>query len=67
MRTILKIEGVEEFHKNTEVHYRTYAILDDGTECVGYGPEFEEGDLVEVWFEEKYNAIKMRKRPLDRW
>lgn len=61
MRTIIKIEWVEP--RKTAVgrkpYWRTHALLDDGTEAIGYGKDFDLGDKVEVFFH--WNTVKMRK------
>lgn len=61
MRKIIKIEHVEQREdKNGKTFWRTYAVVDDGTECVGWGKDFDLGDMVEVFLH--YGVIKMRKR-----
>lgn len=37
---------------------RTTALLDDGTEAIGFGDEFRVGSQVEVFFH--YGVVKMR-------
>lgn len=61
MRTIIKIIGVESRHtiKGNEGYWRTHALLDDGTEAVGFGKDFNKGDEVEVFYH--FGQIKMRK------
>lgn len=62
IRTIIKILHTREWiDANEKPHIKTYALLDDGTEAAGYG-RFEVGDSCEVFFEEKWNEVKMRKR-----
>lgn len=64
MRSIIKIEGVEERKSRLgKRYYRTYAILDDGTEAVGYGSDFDLGDKVQVFYH--YGVVKFRK-PIDK-
>lgn len=65
MRTIIKIEHVEQFEaKDGKKHWRTYALLDDGTEAVGYGKDYDLDNLVEVFFH--YGQVKMRRPSLDK-
>lgn len=40
---------------------RTHAIMDDGTEAVGYSDDFKIGDKVEVFFDQQWNIIKFQK------
>lgn len=40
-------------------YWRTYALLDDGTEATGYGKDFNLNDKVEVFYH--WGVIKMRK------
>lgn len=40
---------------------KTYVQLDDGLEAYGYGIEFEVGDEVQVFHDDKWNTIKVRK------
>ena len=62
MRTIIDIEYIDEkIDKNGKAYFLTTALLDDGTEAVGWGEGFARGDKVEVWFEERYNRINMRR------
>ena len=61
MKRIIKIEGVTEHTKDNKRYSITHAILEDGTEASGYGTEFEIGDSVEYWWEERYNKVKMVK------
>lgn len=63
MRTIIKIEHVEELKdKKGKTYWRTHAILDDGSEVVGYGKDFDLGNKVESFFH--YGQHKMRL-PID--
>ena len=62
MRTIISIEHVEK-KENTqtgEPYYRTHALLDDGTEAIGFGKDFDIQEKVEVFFH--YGQIKMKKK-----
>lgn len=60
MKKILRIEGVEEkMSKAGKKYWRTYAILDDGTEAIGWGKDFDLGDPVEVFYHKE--TVKMRK------
>jgi beta-galactosidase beta subunit len=62
MRTIIKIEGVELKHTESHKQYwRTHVMLDDGTEAIGYGKDFDLGDKVEVFHDEKWDIVKIRK------
>lgn len=63
MRKIIKIEHVEKRRGliNKEPYWRTHALLDDGTQAVGYGKDFDLGDKVEVFYH--WGQIKMRKTP----
>ncbi len=64
MRTIIRIEHVEEkTDKQGKTYWLTYAIVDDGTECIGWGKDFDLGDKVEAFFH--YGQCKMRK-PVDK-
>jgi len=45
--------------KKGDEYHLTHALLDDGTEAIGYGTDFVPTDKVEVFFH--YNKIKMRK------
>lgn len=62
MRTITEIESVEKrtTQKTKKSYWKTYAILDDGTEASGYGKDFDLGDKVEVFYH--YEQVKMRKK-----
>lgn len=64
MRKIIKIDFVQELRdKQNKRYFRTYAVLDDGTEAVGFGKDFDLGDKVQVFLH--YGVIKMRK-PIDK-
>lgn len=58
MRTILAILFVEVKHKDEKPYYLTHALVDDGTECIGYGRNFKLNDSVEVFLH--WGKIKMR-------
>ncbi len=61
MRKIIEIEGVEEkVSKEGTTYWRTYAVLDDGTEAVGWGKDFDLDDQVEVFYHR--DTIKMQKK-----
>lgn len=60
MRTIISIDHIEERQKDDKTYYRTYATVDSGEECVGYGRDFKVGDLVEVFFDAAHNTVKIR-------
>lgn len=64
MRTIIKIIGVErkkliKSAPKAQDYWKTYALLDDGTEAIGYGKNYKVGDEVEVFFH--WGQIKMQK------
>ena len=64
MRKIIKIENVEMLKDDhNEPYWRTHAVVDDGTECVGFGKDFDLGDKVEVFHDSKWDKVKMRKTP----
>lgn len=66
MRTVIKILGIEEkWDKTGKKYHRTHALLDTGDEVVGYGNDFNVGDLVEHFYEERWDTHKMRK-PIDK-
>lgn len=63
MRTVLSIQHIEFFKgKDGRKYSRTYALLDDGTECIGFGKQFEVGNRVEVFLHR--GIIKMRLKPV---
>lgn len=58
MRTIVKIVW------QTEKPPRTYVLLDGGngdTMYVGYGHNFKEGDLVQAFYDAKWDTLKVQK------
>lgn len=61
MRRIIRIIGKESWRKGDKIHNRTYAVLDDGSEVVGYGIDFDVGEKVEVFHDTKWDVVKMRK------
>ena len=61
MRKILKIIGVQEKRTSNSVYYKTLALVDDGTECWGFGDDFKVGDEVMVYLHKQYDEIKMEK------
>ncbi len=64
MREIIDIQYVEDKVSKDKKKYKiTHALLDDGEEVQGYGDDFKQGDLVEVFFHEQYGKVKMRKTP----
>lgn len=65
VRTIIEIQHVHKWKAGEHQYCRTYALLDDGTEAVGFGCDFKVGDEVEVFFHDRYGTIKMRKTPHD--
>lgn len=60
MATINKIVGVEIKKKDNKTFSITHVILDDGEEATGYG-EFEVGEKVQRFFDERYGKIKVKK------
>lgn len=63
MRTIIKIEGVESrTDPNGKTFWKTYAVLDDGSEVVGYGKDFDLKDKVEAFWDDKWGVFKMRHK-----
>jgi hypothetical protein len=66
MRAIISIIGVEEKRdKDNKLFYRTHALLDDGSEVIGYGSDYKVGDKVESFYHAQYDTHKMRK-PIDK-
>lgn len=62
MRTIIRIDHVESrTDTKNKTYWRTHATLDDGTEAIGFGKDFDLKDKVEAFFDEKWGVIKMRK------
>ena len=62
MQKIIKILYVEKRkRKDAEDYTITHALLETGEVVSGYGTEFEIGDSVEYWWEERYNKVKMVK------
>lgn len=60
MRKIISIEYIEKKPK----YKRTYAILDDGSIVVGYGDNFEVGDMVTSFYDARWDTHKMEKPKL---
>lgn len=60
MRTITEIEHTKTWTKYGVIHYRTYAILDNQDEAIGYG-QFKVGDKVEAWFNDKWDYLQIKK------
>lgn len=44
-----------------KVYYRTYAVLESGQECIGYGRAFRAGDRVMYFYDERHDICKMIK------
>ncbi len=66
MKRIVRIDHTERrLDKHRRVYFRTHAILDTGEEAVGYGNNFQVGDLVEYWFDKQWNVCKMQKKDLN--
>lgn len=63
MRTILRIDHIEEkTNAKGDIYHRTHATLEDGEECVGFGKDFKVGDLVMVFYDDKWGLCKMMKK-----
>lgn len=61
MRKIISIQHVEFFiGKDKKKHSRTYAILDDGSEAVGYGKNFKINDSVEYFFHKEVAKMRLK-------
>lgn len=59
IQTIIRIEGVEQnINKHGKTYWRTYALLDDGLECVGFGKDYDLGDKVTAFYH--YGQAKMK-------
>lgn len=59
---ILKILRVDDrTSKKGEPYKITVAILDSGEEIEGYGTEFEAGDKVYTYFNDRWNRASMEK------
>lgn len=56
-KTVIAIVHVEDRGE----YQITHVLLDDGTEASGYGADFKMGDKVGVFFDERYNKIKVKK------
>ena len=64
MQKIIRIEHIEEKKdKHGRTYYRTHAILNDGTECIGFGKDFDLDMRVVTFFH--YGVIKMKKYKID--
>jgi len=64
MRKIVAVDHIEKKKDSLgEPYFRTHALLDDGEEVVGFGNDFEIGDLVERFYDPIWDVIKMRKTP----
>jgi hypothetical protein len=60
MQKIIFIQHVEQFtDKNGKKRWRTHAILDDGSEVVGFGKDFDLGDRVVSFYH--HEQFKMQK------
>lgn len=64
MRKIVKIITLESWTKD-KTHWRTTALLDNDEEARGYGKDYEVGDEVEAFYNDKYDYYQMQKK-LDR-
>lgn len=62
MRTIKKILSVDRrVSKYKKVYFVTIIIDSDGDEASGYGKDFEVGDHIEVFFDDRYQYVKFQK------
>lgn len=64
MTRITEIVSVIRYlDKKQSPYYRTIALTDHpvADEVVGYGRAFRVGDVVQVFFDDKYHVAKMRK------
>lgn len=63
MKTIIKIEHLRSWtDPKGKTHWKTWAIVDDGTEVAGYGKNFKVGDQVEVLYHKEWDENKMQHR-----
>jgi DNA phosphorothioation-dependent restriction protein DptG len=58
---IIRIEDVVEYENKTtgKPFWRTFAVLDDGSEVQGYGKGFHLDQLVESWYNKEYDYHEM--------
>jgi len=62
MRRILEIRRHESgVSKDGTPYTRTYALVEGSDEVYGFGTDYAVGELVMVFFHDKYGAAKMRK------
>lgn len=61
MRTILILQHVKQWLKDGKTHFRTYAILDDGSEVQGYGNDYVVGEEVETYYDDAHDTYAMKK------
>ena len=60
-KKIIRIDGVVKKIKDDKEYSITHAVLETGEEVSGWGSDFKVGDVVEYWWEERYNKVKMVK------
>lgn len=60
MRRIIEVIGVETKLKDDKPYQVTHVVLDDGEEATGYG-EYRVGDLVERFYDPRYDRIKIKR------
>lgn len=61
MRKIIEIIWVENrINANSEPYKRTHVRLDDGEIYVGYGHAFKVGNLVEAFYDAKWDTLKIQ-------
>lgn len=65
MVRILKIEGVMSWKSKGKLHHRTYVVLDDGEEAVGYGKDFQVNNKVERFFHKGQIKVRLPARKKD--
>jgi len=66
MAKIEKITNVERKQAQGDTYYVTTAIV-DGDECTGYSKyadEYKIGEVVEKFYDDRYDKAKMRKKKL---
>lgn len=56
MRKIVSIEFIER----AKTYTRTHAMLDDGSIVVGFSDKFKVGDLVESFYDHRWDVHKMQ-------
>jgi len=59
-RKIVKVEKQLRKSKDGNEYILSTVELSDGTIATGYG-DFNVGEIVQAWFDEQYNRIKIRR------